>query len=58
MNSGAPKRLLSLFSGSGGMDLGFEGDFKVLYNSVNTLVHPDWESKYGGGGGRRSLCAS
>ena len=35
-------RVLSLFSGCGGMDLGFEGDFDVLSSSVNTAVHPDW----------------
>ena len=29
------KRVLSLFSGCGGMDLGFEGDFKVLKSSVS-----------------------
>ena len=34
--------VLSLFSGSGGMDLGFEGDFDVLKQSVNLDFHPDW----------------
>lgn len=34
--------VLSLFSGCGGMDLGFEGDFDVLSASVNTTIHPDW----------------
>ncbi|WP_295214527.1 DNA (cytosine-5-)-methyltransferase [Ruminococcus sp.] len=34
--------VLSLFSGCGGMDLGFEGDFDVLSASVNTKIHPDW----------------
>lgn len=34
--------LLSLFSGCGGMDLGFEGDFDVLSACVNTKLHPDW----------------
>lgn len=38
-------RLLSLFSGCGGMDLGFEGGFKCLAKSVNTLIHPDWVSE-------------
>lgn len=40
----AQKRLnvLSLFSGCGGMDLGFEGDFNVLRKSVNLKIHPDW----------------
>lgn len=35
-------RLLSLFSGCGGMDLGFEGDFKCLRKSVNPNLHSDW----------------
>ncbi len=35
-------KLLSLFSGCGGMDLGFEGDFNVLSHSVNEDIHPDW----------------
>ncbi|HAW57865.1 MAG TPA: DNA (cytosine-5-)-methyltransferase [Bacteroidales bacterium] len=35
-------RLLSLFSGCGGMDLGFEGDFNVLAQSLNEGIHPDW----------------
>lgn len=34
--------VLSLFSGCGGMDLGFEGDFDVLSASINTKIHPDW----------------
>lgn len=36
------KRVLSLFSGCGGMDIGFEGGFKCLKRSINTLLHPDW----------------
>ena len=36
-------RILSLFSGCGGMDLGFEGGFKVLKRSVNLKIHPDWK---------------
>nr|WP_322959225.1 DNA (cytosine-5-)-methyltransferase [Mycoplasmopsis canis]WQQ12620.1 DNA (cytosine-5-)-methyltransferase [Mycoplasmopsis canis] len=36
------KRVLSLFSGVGGMDLGFEGGFKVLKKSVNLNLHPEW----------------
>lgn len=36
-------RVLSLFSGCGGMDLGFEGDFNVLNASYNEKVHPDWD---------------
>lgn len=35
-------RLLSLFSGCGGMDIGFEGDFYCLKKSINTKIHPDW----------------
>lgn len=38
-------RLLSLFSGCGGMDLGFEGGFNVLKKSVNVNIHPDWKLK-------------
>jgi DNA (cytosine-5)-methyltransferase 1 len=34
-------RVLSLFSGCGGMDLGFEGGFKVLRKSINEAIHPD-----------------
>lgn len=37
-----PLRVLSLFSGCGGMDLGFEGGFNVLKQSVNKSIHPDW----------------
>ena len=36
------KKLLSLFSGCGGMDIGFEGNFKCLEKSVNETAHPDW----------------
>jgi DNA (cytosine-5-)-methyltransferase len=35
-------RVLSLFSGCGGMDIGFEGDFKCLKKSINQKIHPDW----------------
>lgn len=34
--------VLSLFSGCGGMDLGFEGGFRVPYPSVNPQVNPHW----------------
>lgn len=34
--------LLSLFSGCGGMDIGFEGDFLCLKKSINANLHPDW----------------
>ena len=36
------KRVLSLFSGCGGMDLGFEGGFNCLKRSINTDIHPEW----------------
>lgn len=36
------KNVLSLFSGCGGMDLGFEGDFNVPVSCVNEKIHPDW----------------
>lgn len=35
-------KMLSLFSGCGGMDIGFEGGFLCLKKSVNTLMHSDW----------------
>lgn len=35
-------KLLSLFSGCGGMDIGFEGGFKCLKKSINSSIHPDW----------------
>lgn len=38
-------KVLSLFSGCGGMDLGFEGGFSVLGSSVNELLHPDFIEK-------------
>ncbi len=34
------RRLLSLFSGCGGMDIGFEGGFRCLKRSINTNIHP------------------
>ncbi len=34
--------LLSLFSGCGGMDLGFTGAFLCNEKSVNKKMHPDW----------------
>lgn len=36
-------RLLSLFSGCGGMDLGFEGNFDVFREEVNFRIHPEWD---------------
>lgn len=35
--------VLSLFSGCGGMDLGFEGGFTVLRKSVNMKLHNNWK---------------
>ena len=35
-------RVLSLFSGGGGLDLGFEGGFDVIEEAVNGKIHPDW----------------
>ncbi|NLZ46739.1 MAG: DNA cytosine methyltransferase [Clostridiales bacterium] len=35
-------RVLSLFSGCGGMDIGFEGDFTCLKRSINSKLHPSW----------------
>lgn len=35
-------KMLSLFSGCGGMDIGFEGLFECLRKSVNAEMHPDW----------------
>lgn len=37
--------LLSLFSGCGGMDIGFEGDFSCLKKSINSEIHPSWIKK-------------
>ncbi len=37
--------LLSLFSGCGGMDIGFEGDFICLKKSINDNLHPNWIKK-------------
>lgn len=37
--------VLSLFSGCGGIDLGFEGDFHVLKQSVNLKINSDWKCK-------------
>lgn len=37
--------VLSLFSGCGGMDLGFEGGFTVLKKSINKKVNPHWKTR-------------
>ena len=36
------RRVLSLFSGCGGMDIGFEGNFTCMKRSINTDIHPNW----------------
>lgn len=41
-----PLKVLSLFSGCGGMDLGFEGDFLVHADSVNESVNPDFVKEF------------
>lgn len=38
-------RLLSLFSGCGGMDIGFEGGFSCFRKCVDSAKHPDWIEK-------------
>jgi DNA (cytosine-5)-methyltransferase 1 len=40
-NSQRDLKVLSLFSGCGGLDLGFEGGFSVLASSVNEMLCPD-----------------
>lgn len=35
-------KLLSLFSGCGGMDIGFEGGFQCLKKSINSKINIDW----------------
>lgn len=35
-------RLLSLFSGCGGMDIGFEGGFWCLKKAINSAMHKEW----------------
>ena len=39
------KNLLSLFSGCGGMDIGFEGGFKVPKSVLNIKINKDWIEK-------------
>ncbi len=43
-------RILSLFSGCGGMDLGFEGDFDVFPEFLNEVIHPEWVKNRTGDG--------
>jgi DNA (cytosine-5)-methyltransferase 1 len=43
------KNLLSLFTGCGGMDIGFESGFKTPKATIiNTTIHPDWIENEGG----------
>ncbi|MFA5816749.1 MAG: DNA (cytosine-5-)-methyltransferase [Bacteroidales bacterium] len=42
INPAKPLKVLSLFSGCGGMDLGFEGNFIVHEDSVNEVLNPDF----------------
>jgi DNA (cytosine-5)-methyltransferase 1 len=42
------KRVLSLFSGCGGMDLGFEGDFYIPKVCLNENLHASWIKKENG----------
>lgn len=41
-NPSSHLRVLSLFTGCGGIDLGLEGGFLALAKSVNTDIHPGW----------------
>lgn len=36
------KNIVSLFSCGGGMDIGFEGGFKILKQTLNLRIHKDW----------------
>ena len=40
--------VLSLFSGCGGMDIGFEGGFECLRDSINSTLHPNWVDQENG----------
>lgn len=37
--------VISLFSGCGGIDLGFEGNFNIFRRSYNQQIHPEWKVK-------------
>jgi len=39
------KNLLSLFSGCGGMDIGFEGGFTIPNTTLNTKINKNWIEK-------------
>lgn len=42
LNMSSKKRVLSLFSGCGGMDLGMEGNFWIHQDFINEKIHPNW----------------
>lgn len=44
-SKGTPLNVLSLFSGCGGMDLGFEGGFQVLRESINPRINGHWNAR-------------
>jgi len=44
-NPDKPIKVVSLFSGCGGMDLGFEGDFLVHKASLNEHLNPDFSKE-------------
>lgn len=46
MNPDKPLKVVSLFSGCGGMDLGFEGDFIVHKDSINEISNPDFVENF------------
>lgn len=48
-NPAKPLKVLSLFSGCGGMDLGFEGNFLVHKHSINENLNPDFIEELGQG---------
>ncbi len=45
MNINTELRVLSLFSGCGGMDIGFEAGFCCLKKTINTNIHSNWINK-------------
>lgn len=47
MNTPTQRSVASLFSGCGGMDLGFEGGFKILRKSFNPKTSLSWGIKHG-----------
>ncbi len=44
----AQRKVMSLFSGGGGMDIGFDGGFECLKKSINTNIYPSWISAENG----------